>query len=149
MLVLHVSYSAIMQLFGAEVSIFLDHVSLKLCRLSDSICPDYDFSLRSTNQCFLFLSHNLLQTPLFQISCGIFVEDETPSKKRRLRNGSAQFTLLKRWVTGEQANIEEEDINREMYELARKWMTDSKLRKFPMSQKILISPFGNSFWRVS
>ncbi len=58
-------------------------------------------------------------------------EDETPSKKRRQWNGRAQFTLLKRWVTGERAEMEEVDINREMYELARKWMAKSKLLKLP------------------
>jgi hypothetical protein len=52
-------------------------------------------------------------------------EDESPSKKRRKRNGLAQFTLLKRWVTGERAEMEEGDINREMYELARKWIAEA------------------------
>jgi hypothetical protein len=44
-----------------------------------------------------------------------------------------QITLLKRWVTGERAKMEEEDtgIKREMYELARQWMAKSKLLKHP------------------
>ncbi len=39
--------------------------------------------------------------------------------------------LLKRWVAGELAEIDEDDINRGMYELARKWMAESKLRNHP------------------
>jgi hypothetical protein len=52
-------------------------------------------------------------------------EDEIPVKRQRKRNGRAQYTLLKRWVTGELAEKEEKDIKREMYELARKWMAES------------------------
>jgi hypothetical protein len=56
-------------------------------------------------------------------------EDVTPSKKRLKWNGRAWITLLKRWVTGKRAEMEEEDMNREMYELALNWMAESKLRK--------------------
>ncbi len=42
------------------------------------------------------------------------------------------WTLKKRWVTGEKAEMEQEDIDRELFELARGWMSVSKLsRKLP------------------
>ncbi len=45
------------------------------------------------------------------------IDNETPSNKRRNWNGQAQFALLKRRVTGELAEMEEEDINRECMNL--------------------------------
>ena len=42
-----------------------------------------------------------------------------------------EWTLMKRWVTGDKAEMEQEDIDRELFELAREWMGVSKLRKIP------------------
>jgi hypothetical protein len=39
--------------------------------------------------------------------------------------------MIKRWVTGhgEQAEMDQDDIDRELFELAREWMAVSKLKK--------------------
>ncbi len=76
-------------------------------------------------------------------------EDETPSKKRRKCIGSAQITLLTRWVPDKRAEMEEVDINSEMYELARNWMAETCPKAScgsfqAISQKKPISLFGNS-----
>jgi hypothetical protein len=39
---------------------------------------------------------------------------------------------MKQWVTGQKADMEQEDIDRELFELAREWMAVSKLRKIPV-----------------
>ncbi len=39
--------------------------------------------------------------------------------------------MIKRWVTGEQAEMDHDDIDRELFELARDWMAVSKLKKLP------------------
>ncbi len=46
-------------------------------------------------------------------------------------NGKMEWTLMKQWVTGQKAEMEQEDIDRELFELAREWMAVSKLRKIP------------------
>ncbi len=53
------------------------------------------------------------------------------AKPRRKWNGKMEWTLMKRLVTGEKAEMEQEDIDRELFELAREWMAVSKLRKLP------------------
>jgi hypothetical protein len=53
------------------------------------------------------------------------------AKPKRKCNGKMEWTLMKRWVTGEKAEMEQEDIERELFELAREWMSVSKLRKLP------------------
>ena len=53
------------------------------------------------------------------------------AKPKRKWNGKMEWTLMKRWVTGEKADMDQEDIERELYELAREWMAVSKLRKIP------------------
>ena len=44
---------------------------------------------------------------------------------------NAKYVLMKRWVTGEEAEMEEEDIENEMFGLARDYMSASLLRKLP------------------
>jgi hypothetical protein len=46
-------------------------------------------------------------------------------------NGRESWTMIKRWVTGhgEQAETDQDDIDRELFELARDWMEVSKLKK--------------------
>ncbi len=39
-----------------------------------------------------------------------------------------EWTLMKRWLTGQKAEMEQEDIDRELFELAREWVSVSKLR---------------------
>ena len=41
----------------------------------------------------------------------------------------SEYTLMKTWTTGDEAVMEEEDIQMEMFELARAWMNDSLLFK--------------------
>ena len=53
------------------------------------------------------------------------------AKPKRKWNGKMEWTLMKRWVTGEKAEMDQEDIDRELFELAREWMAVSKLRKLP------------------
>ncbi len=43
----------------------------------------------------------------------------------------ARWALMKRWVTGEKAEMDREDIDRELFELSREWMAVSKLGKLP------------------
>jgi len=40
-------------------------------------------------------------------------------------------TLMKRWVTGGRAEMDQEDIDNELFQLAREWMEGFKLRKHP------------------
>ncbi len=44
-------------------------------------------------------------------------------------NGKMEWTLTKQWVTGQKAEMEQENIDREFFKLAREWMALSKLRK--------------------
>jgi hypothetical protein len=46
-------------------------------------------------------------------------EDLHDGKKKRKYSGYKEYTLMKRWVTGEKAEMESEDIERELFELAR------------------------------
>ena len=57
-------------------------------------------------------------------------EPQSVMSKRKW-NGRALWTMMKRWVTGETAVMEQEDIDRELFELARQWMEVSKLKKLP------------------
>jgi hypothetical protein len=60
--------------------------------------------------------------------------DEDQQDKKRKWNGMKVFTLMKRWVTGEKAEMESENIERELFELARDWMSQFKLKKLPGHQ---------------
>ncbi len=40
-----------------------------------------------------------------------------------------EYTLLKRWMTGEKATLEDEDIQMQIFDLAREWMNASFLFK--------------------
>jgi hypothetical protein len=48
-------------------------------------------------------------------------EDQQDGDKKRKWNGRREFTLMKRWVTGEKAEMDSEDVERELFELAREW----------------------------
>jgi hypothetical protein len=48
--------------------------------------------------------------------------------------GRFASTLIKRWVTGEKAEMEPQDIERELFKLARDWMPQSKLKILPGHQ---------------
>ena len=71
------------------------------------------------------------------------------AKPRRKWNGRMEWTLMKRWVTGEKAEMDQEDIEREWFELAREWMAVSNLASFgsfpAMLQRKLMLRFGSSF----
>jgi hypothetical protein len=47
-------------------------------------------------------------------------------RQRKLRES---WTMIKRWVTGKQSEMDQDDIDRELFELARDWMEVSKLKK--------------------
>ncbi len=61
-------------------------------------------------------------------------EDLQASKKKRKCCGRREFTLMKRWVTGDKAEMDSEDIELQLSELARDWMSQSKLKKLPCHQ---------------
>ncbi len=46
-------------------------------------------------------------------------EDLQASKKKRKWFGRREFTLIKRWVTGDKAEMDSEDIERGLFEVAR------------------------------
>jgi hypothetical protein len=60
-------------------------------------------------------------------------EIEETSKEKRKWNGKADYALelVKRWVTGEEAEMMQENIDRELFELSRDFMQQSKLKKCP------------------
>jgi hypothetical protein len=45
-------------------------------------------------------------------------DDLQVAKPKWKGNGRMEWTLMKRWVTGEKAEMEQEDIDRELFELA-------------------------------
>jgi hypothetical protein len=51
---------------------------------------------------------------------------------------------MKRWVTGEKAEMDSEDIELELFELARDWMSQSKLKKLPGHQS---KPTDVALWK--
>ncbi len=53
------------------------------------------------------------------------------AKPKQKWNGKMEWTLMKQWVTGQKAEMEQEDIDRELFKLACEWMAVSKLRKIP------------------
>jgi hypothetical protein len=71
-------------------------------------------------------------------------EDQQDGDKKRKWNGRREFTLMKRWVTGEKAEMDSEDIERELFELAREWMSLSTLKKLPDHQS---KPTDVSLWK--
>ncbi len=52
-----------------------------------------------------------------------------------LRCCRMEWILMKRWMTGEKAEMEQDDIDRELFKLTCEWMSVSKLRK---QQRILV-----------
>jgi hypothetical protein len=71
-------------------------------------------------------------------------EDLQASKKKRKYHGSREYTLMKRWATGEKAKMDSEDIERGLFELARDWMSQSKFKKLPCHQS---KPTHVSLWK--
>ena len=57
-------------------------------------------------------------------------EPQSAMTKRKW-NGRESWTTIKRWVTGEQAEMDQDDIDRDLFELAREWMEVSELKKLP------------------
>ena len=55
-------------------------------------------------------------------------DEQSVNKGRRKWSGRGEYKLIKRWVTSECAEMEQEDIDREMFELAREYMEASKLK---------------------
>jgi hypothetical protein len=59
-----------------------------------------------------------------------FDEPQSAMTKRKW-NSRGSWRTIKRWVTGEQAEMDQDDIDRELFELAREWMEVSKFKKLP------------------
>jgi hypothetical protein len=59
------------------------------------------------------------------------LDEPQSAMSKRKWNGREAWTMMKRWVTGEQAEMDQDDIDRELFELAREWMEVSKLKKLP------------------
>jgi hypothetical protein len=58
------------------------------------------------------------------------------AKPKRKWNCKMEWTLMKQWVTGQKAEMEQEDLDRELFELAREWMSVSKLREWMSVSKL-------------
>ena len=58
-------------------------------------------------------------------------DDESRNKPKRKYKGYTVFEVIKKWVTGERATEEQEDIDRAIFELAREFMSASGLKKIP------------------
>ena len=59
-------------------------------------------------------------------------DDGLASAKQKRKRPNAKYVLMMRWVTGAEAEMEEEDIENEMFRLARDYMSASLLRKLPV-----------------
>jgi hypothetical protein len=64
-------------------------------------------------------------------ACDDEEQDEQSVKAKRNYNGRTEFEVIKKWITGERATEEQEDIDRELFELARDYMSASGLKKIP------------------
>ena len=56
---------------------------------------------------------------------------DLPQAKQKRRRTPLDYVLIKEWVTGEKAVMDEEDIEHEMFNAARDFMSASLLRKLP------------------
>ena len=52
--------------------------------------------------------------------------------------------MIKRWVTGEKAEMEPEDIDSELFKLAPEYMSASKLKKLPGH---VAKPTDHALWK--
>ena len=59
------------------------------------------------------------------------VADNIHSLREARGIDGSEYVLMKTWVTGEKAVMEEEDIQMEIFDLARAWINDSLLFKVP------------------
>ena len=58
-------------------------------------------------------------------------DSDLPPTKQKTRRTPLDYVLIKEWVTGEKAVMDEEDIKHEMFNAARDFMSASLLRKLP------------------
>ena len=56
---------------------------------------------------------------------------DLPQAKQKRRRTPLDYVLIKEWVTGEKAVMDEEDIEHEMFNAACDFMSASLLRKLP------------------
>jgi hypothetical protein len=71
-------------------------------------------------------------------------EDLQASKEKRKYCCRRELMLMKQWVTGEKIEMDSEDIEQELFELACDWMSQSKLKKVPGHQS---KPTDVSLWK--
>ena len=70
--------------------------------------------------------------------------EDSDRKKKRKWNGRLQYRIIKQWVTGDRAVMDSEDIDRELFELARDFMSASKLKKLPSH---VPKPTDHAMWK--
>ena len=58
-------------------------------------------------------------------------DSDLPQAKQKRRRAPLDYVLIKQWVTGEKAAMDDEDIENEMFNAARDYMSVSLLRKLP------------------
>jgi hypothetical protein len=73
-------------------------------------------------------------------------DDLQASKKKSKYCCRRDLTFMKRWVTGEKAEMDSEDIERELFELARDWMSQSKLKNLQLAGH-QSKPSDESLWK--
>ena len=61
-------------------------------------------------------------------------DSDLPRAKQKRRRARLDYILIKRWVTGEEAAMDDEDIENERFNAARDSMSTSLLRKVPCLQ---------------
>ena len=59
-------------------------------------------------------------------------DSDLPQAKQKRRRAPLDYVLIKQWVTGEKAAMDDEDIDNEMFNEAREFMSASLLRKLPV-----------------
>ena len=59
-------------------------------------------------------------------------DSDLPPAKQKTRRARLEYVLIKEWVTGEKAAMDDEDIDNEMFNEAREYMSALLLRKLPV-----------------
>jgi hypothetical protein len=64
-------------------------------------------------------------------------EEEKPVAPKKRTRALAQYVLVKRWITGERAEMDDEDVENQLFEEARELMQISRLKKFQAIKGLL------------
>ncbi len=52
-------------------------------------------------------------------------------RRRKKRKGEFYWTKMRGWVTGKEVELKQEDIEKEIHEIARRWMAITELKQSP------------------